>query len=333
MLNQSLRVALQKIIPGLLCLLLAAFPAISQLSVGSSGALFITNGTTFSVDSLVLIPSADLTLSNNSIVKVTTPLGSTTPGITSLGRVYNIGTPFTFSGTVGLIYLDSEIGGNTENQLQIAFNQTSGGTWTTTATSSVNTATNYVSYIASSLVIANISATTLGVVLPITYSNLSAQLNSQFILVSWEAASTTALAGFNVESSADGRTWKKAGYVPAVQGESSYGFKDTDLNFSIRYYRIALMDITGETAYTKVIAVRNPAAPFTLRIAFNSSNGTINFLNATPDGIQLYDVSGRLLKKIDAAQSSYTVGDIPAGSYILYFKVGAEKYVRKLFFQ
>ena len=153
MLNQSLRLALQKIIPGLLCLLLAAFPAISQLSIGSS-ALFITNGTTFSVDSLVLIPSADLTLSNNSIVKVTTPLGSTTPGITSLGRVYNISTPFTFSGTLGLIYLDSELGNNTENQLQMAYNQTSGGTWATTATSAVNTGMNYVSYAASAVPLA-----------------------------------------------------------------------------------------------------------------------------------------------------------------------------------
>ena len=333
MLNQSLYFALQKIIPGLLCLLLAAFPAISQLSVGSTSALFIANGTTFSIDSLVLIPSVDLTLSSNSIVKVTTPLGSTTPGITSLGRVYNIGTPFTFSGTVGLVYLDGEIGGNTESLLQIAFNQTGGGTWTTTATSSVNTATNYVSYLASALTLANISATTLGIVLPIIYSNLVAQLNGQFILVSWEAQSTTVLAGFNVESSADGRTWKKTGYVPAVQGESAYSFKDADLDFSIRYYRIALIDITGETAYTKVTAVHNPAVPFNLRIAFNGSEGVINFLNATPDGIQLYDVSGRLVKKLDVARSTYIIGNIPAGSYILSFKVGASKYVRKLIFQ
>jgi len=323
---------MRKIFPSLLCLLLA-FPAISQVSVGATSPLFIGNGATFSVDSLVLIPSVDLTLSSNSIVKVTNPLGSSTPGVTSLGRVYNIGTPFTFSGTLGLVYLDSEIGGNTENQLQIAFNQTGGGTWTTTSTSSVNTATNYVSYVASAVPIANVSATTLGIVLPITYSNLSAQLNGQYILVSWEAESTNALAGFNVESSADGRTWKRTGYVPAIQGESSYSFKDTDLDFAIRYYRIALMDITGETDYTKVVAVNNPGVAFNLRVSFNGSDGTINFLNAMPDGIRLYDISGRMLRKIDAARSTYTIGDIPAGPYILSFKVGTAKYVRKLIFQ
>jgi len=92
---------------GLLCLL-PALTALSPLSVGSS-PLFITNGTTVSIDSLILIPSVDLTLNTNSVAKVGTPVNSTTPGITSLARVYNIGTPFTFSGTLGLIYQDGEL--------------------------------------------------------------------------------------------------------------------------------------------------------------------------------------------------------------------------------
>ena len=330
MVSQSMSITLKKVIWGMFCLL-PSLPAISQLSVGSSASLFITNGTTFSADSLILIPSVNFTLSNNSIVKVSTPIGSTTPGVTSLSRVYNLGAPVTYSGSLGLIYRDAELGNNTELLLQIAYNQTSGGTWTTTVGSTVNTTTNYVSNTVSSQPLADITATTAGVALPIVYSDFFAQLNDQFILVGWTAESTTQLQGFTVESSTDGRNWKNTAYVPAVRDERTYTFKDDDLNFSIRYYRIAMTDISGETDYTKVAIVSKPAAAISLQIQSNGSDRVINFINATPDGIQLYDLNGRLLKKIDSSQPSYNIGNVPTGIYILRFKAATEQIVRKVF--
>ena len=330
MLSHFLSVTLKKVLPGLLCLL-PALSAISQVGIGSTGSLFIANGTTFSADSLILIPSADLTLSSNSIVKSTSPVGSSTPGITSITRVYNLGAPITYSGTLGLIYRDAELGSNTESLLQIAYTPATAGPWVTTMGGTVNTTTNYVNNTFSPTPIQNVTATTAGIILPITQLDFSAQLDDQFVLVSWKVASTTPLVGFNIESSIDGRNWKTTAYMPAVQDEEAYSFKDADLNFAIRYYRIVITEASGQTDYTNIVSVRRPTAAVALQIVSSGGDRIVNFPNATPEGIQLYDLNGRLLRKMDLSQSSYNIGAIPPGIYILRFKVASEENVRKVF--
>ena len=330
MLSHFLSVTLKKVLPGLFCLL-PTLSAISQVGIGSTGVLFIANGTTFSADSLILIPSANLTLSSNSIVKTATPISSPTPGASSLSRVYNLGAPITYTGTLGLIYQDAELGANTESLLQIAYNSAAAGPWTTTIGSTVNTATNYVHNILSVTPLQNVTATTTGIILPITQLDFSAQLDDQFVLVSWKVASTTPLVGFNIESSTDGRNWKTTAYMPAVQDEEAYSFKDADLNFAIRYYRIVITEASGQTDYTNVVSVRRPTAAVTLQIVSSGGDRIVNFPNATPEGIQLYDLNGRLLRKMDLSQSSYNIGSIPPGIYILRFKVASEENVRKVF--
>jgi len=330
MLSHVLSVTLKKVLPGLFCLL-PALSAISQVSIGSTDVLFIKNGTTVNADNLILIPSADLSILNNSIVTNTSPIGSTTPGITSITRVYNLGAPITFSGTLGLIYQDAELGANTEGLLQIAYSPDAAGPWTTTAGSTVNTSTNYVNNTLTSTPVMNVTATTLGVILPITHLDFSAQLDDQSILVGWKVTSTTQLVGFNVESSTDGKTWKTTAYLPAVADQESYSFRDADLNFSVRYYRIAIVEASGETEYTNVSVVRKPSVAVILQIVSNGGDRIVNFPNATPEGLQLYDLNGRLLKKIDLSQTSYNIGSVPSGIYILRFKVATEENVRKVF--
>lgn len=328
--SQFLTVTFKKVLPGLFCLL-PALPAISQVSIGAS-PLLIANGTTFNADNLILIPSADLTLSNNSIVTTATPVSSTTLGATSIARVYHIGVPFSYSGTLGLIYDDGELGPNTEGLLQIAYSPSSAGAWTTTSGSSVNTVTNYVNNTVSSTTIEKVTATTSGVALPITQLSFSAQLNNQFVHVGWNVESTTPLMGFNIETSTDARNWKTTAYLPAVQDQGAYSFDDADLNFSVRYYRIAIMEVSGKTDYTNIVVVRKNSGAVVFQIMSSGGNRIINFQNATPDGIQLYDLNGRLLKKIDLSQSTYNIGAVSRGIYILRFKVATDENVQKIFF-
>lgn len=330
MLSPHLSVTVKKVLTGLFCLL-CTIPAISQVGVGSTDVLFIASGTTFSADSLILIPSVDLTISSNSILKSTTPVGSTPAGSYSLSRVYNIGSPISFLGDLGLVYQDAELGSNTEALLEIAYSSPSAG-WTTTTGSTVNTATNYITNtLSSATTISDVTATASGVILPITQLDFSAQLNDQFVLVNWQVTSTSQLAGFNIESSSDGRNWKTTAYVPAIPDEASYSFQDADLNFSVRYYRVAILEASGITDYTKVVTVRKATASIALQIVSSGDNRTVNFPNATVDGIQLYDMNGRLLKNIDLSQSSYNIGNVSPGIYILRFKVASEENVRKVF--
>lgn len=321
--------ALRKAIPALL-FLLPAMGARAQLYVGPTDPLFITNGTPFAIDSLALTPSTNLTVSNNSIVKRAITIPSINSGITSLNRVYDIGSPIVYTGAIGIFYLDSELGGNTEGQLQIAYNSATAGPWTTTTTSTVNTGTNFVGTTLTAVPLDNVTATTVGVVLPVVYSNFKAQLNDRYVLINWNATSNDDLTGFNLESSIDGRSWKKAAYIPAIQNEETYSYNDMDLDFSIRYYRVAIIEASGNITYTKTVLVRKANADFTLQTLSSGTNRLIKFLNATPDGLQLFDMNGRLLKKFALTQSSYTLGNIPAGAYLVRFKIGSEFFTRKV---
>src|ERR1700754_1998471 len=91
----------------LICSALLWLPAQSQLGVGTTGSLFIQNGTTFFVDSLVLIPRADVTMSNNNLAHDYTSI--TGPGgAVSITRVYTFSNPRpAFNGTVGIVYDDA----------------------------------------------------------------------------------------------------------------------------------------------------------------------------------------------------------------------------------
>jgi hypothetical protein len=177
----------------------------------------------------------------------------------------------------------------------------------------------------------NVTATTSGIILPITHLDFSAQMDDQSIFVGWKVESTTQLVGFNVESSTDGKAWKTTAYLPAVPDQENYSFRDADLNFSVRYYRIAIMEASGETEYTNVAVVRKPSVAVILQIVSNGGDRIVNFPNATPEGLQLYDLNGRLLKKIDLSRTSYNIGSVPSGIYILRFKVATEENVRKVF--
>jgi len=108
-------------------------------------------------------------------------------------------------------------------------------------------------------------------------------------------------------------------------------FKDADLNFAIRYYRIVITEASGQTDYTNIVSVRRPTAAVALQIVSSGGDRIVNFPNATPEGIQLYDLNGRLLRKMDLSQSSYNIGSVPPGIYILRFKVASEENVRKVF--
>lgn len=330
MLSQYFAAALKRVLWGSLCLL-PAMSAIGQLSVGSTGSLFIRSGTTFNTDNLVLIPSANLTIASNTIVKSSGTIPSIPPGNTSIARVYNMSTPITYTGNVGLIYLDAELGSNTESLLQVAYNSTGTGLWTTTTGSTINTTTNYVNNTVTAVPLAAVSATMQGVILPITYSEFSAQLNDQAVLINWKVEATTSINSFRIESSTDGKTWTQTAYVPAATDQTAYTYQDNDLNFVLRYYRIAVNEASGVTDYTNVITVRNDGANVLLQVVSSGTDRVVNFRNVTPDGISLFDFSGRLLKQMNVSQSSYNLGSLPSGVYILRYRLATQEAVRKVF--
>src|SRR5579862_4824052 len=87
-------------------------------SAGSSQTLTITSGTTFSADSLVLLPTSDITIASNALLE--TPVSVFGVPNNSISRVYYLNNPITFSGSVEIYYQLSELNGNTEGALKFS---------------------------------------------------------------------------------------------------------------------------------------------------------------------------------------------------------------------
>lgn len=126
----------------LLFALLLTLQASAQLVIGTGG-MKILAGTRLTVNELTLTPSTSLSLSTNSLQKTTTP-ASMTPQA-SISRVYQFSVAFPFSGTVAFPYQTSELNGNTEGKLKLAYAVTPGGAFFNNAASTINTTTKFIS--------------------------------------------------------------------------------------------------------------------------------------------------------------------------------------------
>lgn len=307
-----------------MCSLLLAVPGKSQVGIGT---IFIAAGTTFTADSLVLIPTVGITINTNTLTHGYTPMPGATPGTNSIARVYDFAASITYSGEVGIIYSDAELAGNTETLLQIA---TRNGTWTTTSTSTVNTGTNYVSYQAAGLTFDRVTATSAGVALPIIYSGFSATAKELYVLLNWQMADIDGLNTFDVEYSNDGRNWSLASSITPTPGSKSFSYQHNDMNFTTRYYRVAGVDYSGDRVYSRIVTVHNNNAASSLRVMRSGSNTLLYFSGSAPTTVQVYDMKGQLLQTRNVASQQCEINGLIPGTYVIHYVVDGQKLSRKI---
>jgi hypothetical protein len=89
----------------------------SLISVGSEEGMTITAGGILLADGLSITPTEDFTLSNTNLDRVS---ASTAKLLNQVSRVYQFSNPSTsFSGSLSMIYSDSELNGLSEQDLQL----------------------------------------------------------------------------------------------------------------------------------------------------------------------------------------------------------------------
>lgn len=307
--------------------LLLSLPGVCQLGVGASQSLFLQNGVVFTADSLVLIPGVNTTITNNALNHGFATVPGIAPGTNSIARVYEWNDPITYTGEVGILYSDAELAGNTEAMLQVAFRN---GAWTTTATSTVNTGTNYVSYQAAGATFDKITATSAGVTLPITYTGFSAAIKGQYVLLNWKMGAVDGLSGFEIVFSHDGRAWTPAATLAAPTGKLDFSFQHHDLNFTTRHYRIAGLAYSGSHTYTRIVTVYNNQAGPGLRVVRSGKSTLLYFQGAVPATVQVYDMKGQLLITRTIQQQQCEVSGLIPGTYVISYITGGQKISRKV---
>jgi hypothetical protein len=311
-----------------LCLCTCA--ASAQFAVQSSG-LTLVAGTNMNINNLVLMPSANLTLVNQTITRSATPAHGSPAGASIL-QVYKFSTPVSFSGTAAIKYNASDLNGNTEALLQIAYNPLlAGGTFITTTGSSTGGAGSY--YVSKSglagVTMGQVTATNSGVTLPVTLTSFKAEATAACgVVISWSAEAASATESFVVETSVNTTEWKPVGTrLFAVNGSSTYSITDNSPDAGTIYYRLKITNAAGVITYSNISSVRK-MCPSKLEMTLSPNPvhdiATLKVLNGVLKNalITVYDVSGKVVKTItfSGATVSIDLTGLSKGVYIVSCK-------------
>lgn len=275
--------------------------ASAQFAVQGSG-LTVIAGTGFNINNLVLTPSANLTLSNQTITRTATPVGA------SILQVHKFSTPINFSGTAAIKYSAAELNGNTEALLQIAYNPVlTGGTFITTTGSNTGAAGSY--YVSkpglAAVTLGQVTATNTGTLLPVTLTSFNAKATTACnVVISWSAEATSPTENFVVETSVNAIEWTPVGSsVLAINGSSAYSITDNNPGAGMLYYRLKIINPGGAITYSDISPVRMMCTPKLVVIL--SPNpvqdiATLKILNGVLKNalITVYDASGKVVKTI-----------------------------------
>jgi surface protein len=94
--------------------------------------------------------------------------------------------------------------------------------------------------------------------LPVTWLDFTGQLVMNKVILSWKTASEQNNAGFDVERSADGRSWFKIGFIPGRIYSSvvtSYSYTDLSPLKGFSYYRLKQIDLDNNFSYSRIVQI------------------------------------------------------------------------------
>lgn len=164
--------------------------------------------------------------------------------------------------------------------------------------------------------------------LPVTLVSFIAKAEAGQNKLIWKTTEETNNKGFEIERSADARTFEKIGFVDGngdTEDDKTYHFRDLN-PFLTTYYRLKQLDYDGKSDYSRVIAVKGEAA--TLRIFPNPAQDYLSVSGIEQNQhLTIIDRSGRVvLKRQVAEKEQVQIGKLTAGVYTV--KIGSQS--RKL---
>lgn len=307
--------------------LLSAIETSAQLSVGSEG-ISIAAGSTFSTEGLTLVPQGVFTLSNNTIQKSATPV-NIGGSVNSIANVVYASSPLSFTGTVRLYYQESELNGNPEAGLKLAYH--SGSTWSSSNTSSVNTADNYVEETVTSRTFDGLTASTYYSILPVSFVSFTARKQEDAtVFLQWITSHEQQNHHFDVERSTNGIHFVSLGTVQASGNPNgaSYSFVDLSPVQGINYYRIKQVDNNGREQVYGVRLVNNSRVPGALVLYPNPvMKGFTVSLSAQPVKPLAYSIqnaNGQVLQNgtITSNNQWIAIPHLSPGVYVLKLENG-----------
>jgi surface protein len=96
--------------------------------------------------------------------------------------------------------------------------------------------------------------------LPVTWLDFTGQFAKNKVVLNWKTASEQNNAGFDVERSADGRSWSKIGFIPGKINSAvvtPYSYTDLLPLKGLSYYRLKQIDLDKNFSYSRIVQINS----------------------------------------------------------------------------
>lgn len=321
---------MKKVLLFFTCLLFTIMIRAQLVKVLAGTDLTIVSGTIFKTDSLTLTPSANFTISDNTIIKTGTVTHFTSnPYISRVYQFTNSTNPFT--GSLQIDYADSELNGIPENSLTL--NVHDGTSWMAYPVATRDGINNFV--LTSGLSAVNLNEFTLANLLsplPVVWLSFTIAKQNETVLLKWTTAQEQNTRHFIVQHRSNSINWTNIGTLPAAgnsAGIRNYSYVHTTPAAGINYYRILQTDMDSRSSYSVIrtlafivdrsfILINNPVA-----------NNILTLQVFTPINLALYSTDGKLLwqEQVNPGTKYIDVSRYAKGTYFLKTRTTTQKVV------
>ena len=302
------------------------------LKVSAGIDLTILSGTIFHADGLTLTPSADFTISNNTLGKFTTVTNTTAnPYIARVYRFTNTTNPY--SGSVQINYTDgAEL--NSIPEAQLTLNIHNGAAWTSYTATTRDATNNFV--LTNGVSSTGLNELTLAnslTPLPLAWLLFTATKQNQTALLQWTTAQEQNTRNFTVQHSTNGINWAGIGLLPATgisNSASNYSYVHSNPVSGINYYRILQADMDNRNSYSAIRTLKftKTDEPFTI-IGNPVTNDVLTVQVNASINLVLYTADGKLLwqQQVNAGTKTIDVSRYAKGTYFLKTNTTTQKVV------
>lgn len=168
-------------------------------------------------------------------------------------------------------------------------------------------------------------------VFPVTLTSFLGKTNSEGNLLTWKTTSETNNKGFQIERSADAKTFESIGFVDGLGnnlGDKTYTFLDAKPYFKT-YYRLKQLDWDGKLEYSRIITVKQDKTKLSVYPNPAKNEFFVSGLDRE-EAVEIRNAEGRIVleQKVNPAQPVHT-DKLLNGLYLI--KVGEE--TRKIVIQ
>jgi hypothetical protein len=154
--------------------------------------------------------------------------------------------------------------------------------------------------------------------LPVTLLSFTAQTREKAVSLDWLATKESNFNYYELERSADGKTFMNMATIQANENLASYHYTDATPVNGYNYYRLNMAGKDGAYQYSSVVAVQINDAERIVKIYPNpvSDKLMIQISDPTSATLQIIDMTGRILRAIQVTtRGVIDLNNVPAGIY------------------